>query len=168
MAKAGRAGRIGWAKFCMANQLGQIGRRMTIILLLFWNDFWKHLARQENRGAQRVRGHRGHPLCHEGFSKRGNCERGSQTLILMMQPPSTESNRMTQAQASAPPRGPEMRIASWNLGVPQANSNVGLPHANGNMGPLTISTHMHYQTELCLSGIAGHWAKVAAEILEWD
>ena len=36
------------------------------------------------------------------------------------------------------------------------------------MGSLKISTHMHYQTELCLSGIAGHWANVAAEILEWD
>ena len=90
----------------------------------------------------------------------------------MMQPPSKELKatdpEMTQAQASAPPRGPEMRIASWNLGVPHANSNVGLPHANSNMGPLTIPKHMHYQTELCLSGIAGHWAKVAAEILEWD
>ena len=46
---------------------------------------------------------------------------------------------MTQSQASAPPRGLEMRIASWNLGVPMENSN---------MGPLKVPTTLHYQEEL--------------------
>ena len=76
---------------------------------------------------------------------------------------------MTQSQAYAPPLG--MRIASWNLGVPEANSN---------MDPLKVATQMHYQTELnkackeqaydiiLLQEVNEHWARVAAGILQWD
>ena len=79
---------------------------------------------------------------------------------------------MTQSQASAPPRGPdhEMRIASWNLGVPDPSSN---------MGENKIPTQTHYQSELCkackdqawsiilFQEVNEHWAKAAAEILDW-
>ena len=73
--------------------------------------------------------------------------------------------------ASATPRGIECRIASWNL---------GLPHANSNMGALKMTTKMHYATEMrrarkeqewsmiLLQEVNAHWAKVTAEILEWD
>ena len=73
--------------------------------------------------------------------------------------------------ASATPWGTECCIASWNL---------GLPHANSNKGALKNSTKMHYATEMrrarkeqewsmiLLQEVNEHWAKVAAEILEWD
>ena len=96
----------------------------------------------------------------------------SQTLIQMMQPASkklrAEEPEMTQSQASAPPRGPdEMRIASWNLGVPNSNSN---------MGDTKAATHVHYQSVCakrkknkigpsCYSKRSIFWAQVAVELL---
>ena len=85
-----------------------------------------------------------------------------------MQPPSKKLRgpETTQSQASAPPRGLKMRIASWNLGVPMENSN---------MGPLKVPTTLHYQEELrkarreqdwsiiLLQEVNEHWARVAVE-----
>ena len=63
-----------------------------------------------------------------------------------------------------------MRLASWNLGVPNPNSN---------MGQYRIATYLHYHTGLCKARMEQawsiilfqeaneHWARVAAGILEW-
>ena len=70
----------------------------------------------------------------------------SLTIETLMQPASntlrTEGG-MTQSQASAPPQGldeseSEVRIASWNLGVPDLQSNMSTEKM-----PLTQA---HYQT----------------------
>ena len=93
-------------------------------------------------------------------------------LIQVMEPALKKLKTSKIPEASAPPQDPvEMRLASWNLGVPNPNSN---------MGQYKISTFLHYHVRLVLARmeqawsmilfqeVNEHWASVAAGILQWE